>query len=299
MRPDPRHLAQLSMIIEAGSFQNAAERLGLTQPALSRNIRILEERIGSQVLDRSSRKAVPTLLGAKMAELGYAIRIASEQADSLSNRASAGEIGEVRIGAPPIIAGHYMAARITRFMQENPGCRVELKVGLVHELRTMLERGQIDLVVGPRNLMDRGAPLEFRPILNDRVGILCRIGHPLCNRRSLDPGSLEHQTWVAHSRGSMLRQQTEAALIAMGIERLQIGFETDSIESVLEVVAATDMISTLPRLSTQPYLRDRLVFLDLDHELFSRPIGIISREDGAVNQAVERFMHLLHSPEVT
>ena len=67
---DPRHLVQLSMIIETGSFHAAAEKLGLSQPALSRNIKMLEQRIRAPVFDRSARNAVPTNLGLKLAQNG-------------------------------------------------------------------------------------------------------------------------------------------------------------------------------------------------------------------------------------
>ncbi|WP_299414930.1 LysR family transcriptional regulator [uncultured Sulfitobacter sp.] len=290
MRIDPRHLAQLSMIVETGSFKGAADRLGLTQPALSRNIKTLEARIGAPVFDRSARRAVPTEIGLKLAQNGIAVRDAEEQASALSQLASSGAVGELRIGAPPIIAGQFLTSRISAFIQNRPDCKVTLRVGLVHELRSMLDRGQIDIVVGPRNLADIAAETQFLPLTDDRVGVLCRRGHPLTQSSALTAADFDGQLWVAHSRGSMLRQQTESALLALGIERLQIMVETDSIQSVLEIVGATNLISTMPIETSRSYLKDDLEFLDFSHELFSRPIGAISRKAGPENRILDAFL---------
>ncbi|MEP4432791.1 MAG: LysR family transcriptional regulator substrate-binding protein, partial [Hyphomicrobiales bacterium] len=96
-----------------------------------------------------------------------------------------------------------------------------------------------------------------------------------------------------HSRGSTLRQQTESALVAMGLKDIKIGFETDSIGSVLEIVGTTDLISTMPRLSTRPYLQDKLSFLDIDHVQFRRPIGLIRRKDTTEHLVQKQFSKAL------
>ncbi len=293
MNIDPRHLTQLSMIVESGSFQTAADRLGLSQPALSRNIRSLEQRIGAPVFDRSARKAVPTDLGLRLAQSGLTIRVAEEQAQAYSQLVSTGAAGELRIGAPPIIAGQFLTDHIAQFVSDRPDCKLELRVGLVHELRTLLERAQIDLVIGPRGLTDSVADSVFLPLVDDRVGILCRVGHPLLKKPKLTARDFEAQSWVAHSRGSMLRRQTEGALIAMGLEQIHITIETDSIRSVLEIVASTDLISTMPRETTRPYLSKRLRFVDFDHPQFHRPIGAIRRRTAPANAIVDAFLKLL------
>ncbi|MEM6497448.1 MAG: LysR family transcriptional regulator substrate-binding protein, partial [Pseudomonadota bacterium] len=103
----------------------------------------------------------------------------------------------------------------------------------------------------------------------------------------------EAQVWLAHSRGSLLRQQTEAAMIASGVWSMQIGCETDSIRSVLEIVSETDLITTMPKATTAPYLEDRLVFLPFDHPQFHRPLGAIRRTNATSSRIEDRFLKLL------
>lgn len=293
MKLDPKHLAQLSVIVEAGSFQSAADRLALTQPALSRNMKTLEERLGSQLFKRDGRRSMPNALGLRLARNGLVIRLAEEQAGIVADQGAHGSVGELRIGAPPIVAGRFLTNALSGFIKGNPNCSVELRTGLVHELRSMLERGQIDLVLGPQSLADPTDGLEFIHLVDDRVGILCRSGHALARRKNVMPSDLEAQVWLAHSRGSLLRRQTEAAMIASGLRSVQIGCETDSIRSVLEIIADTDLITTMPRATTKPYLKDSLVFLAFDHPQFHRPLGAIRRKNMPINKVEENFFSLL------
>jgi len=293
MKLDPRHLSQLSVIVEAGSFQAAADRLGLTQPALSRNMRTLEHRLGADLFTRDGRRSIPNKLGLRLARNGLTIRVAEEQAGVVADQSSKGAVGELRIGGPPIVAGRFLTDALSDFLKANPNCSIELRTGLVHELRAMLERGQIDLVVGPQSLADPADGLSFQHLIDDRVGVLCRADHALTRRRTVLPSDLEEQAWLAHSRGSLLRQQTEAAMIASGIKKVQIAFETDSIRSVLETVANTDLITTMPRATTAPYLEHHLVFLGFDHPQFHRPLGIIERVNTPKTPVADHFRRVL------
>lgn len=293
MKLDPKHLAQLSVIVEAGSFQSAANRLGTTQPALSRNMKALETRLGTPLFQREGRRSIPNALGLRLARNGLAIRLAEEQAGIVAAQTAKGSVGELRIGAPPIVSGRFLSGALTDFIKANPNCSVEIRTGLVHELRALLKRGQVDLVFGPKSLAEPVDGLEFEELIDDGVGVMCRAGHSLASRQRIMASDLESQVWLAHSRGSLLRQQTEAAMIASGVRSMQIGCETDSIRSVLEIVAETDLITTMPKATTAPYLEDRLVFLPFDHAQFHRPLGAIRRSSTSSSRIEDRFLQLL------
>lgn len=293
MKLDPKHLAQLSVIVEAGSFQSAASRLGTTQPALSRNMKALETRLGTPLFQKEGRRSLPNTLALRLARNGLAIRLAEEQAGIVADQSAKGSVGELRIGAPPIVSGRFLSKALTEFIKANPNCSVELRTGLVHELRTMLERGQVDLVFGPESLAEPVDGLDFEELIDDGVAVMCRAGHALTSRKRIMASDLEAQVWLAHSRGSLLRQQTEAAMIASGVRSMQIGCETDSIRSVLEIVSETDLITTMPKATTSPYLEDRLVFLPFEHPQFHRPLGAIRRSNTTSSRIEDRFLKLL------
>ena len=125
MKLDPRHLAQLSAIVEAGSFQLAAERQGLTQSALSRNMKTLEDRLGTPLFQRDGRRSEPNGVALRLAKSGLAIRMAQEQASGHADNIASGEAGELRLGAPPIVAGKYLTDVLASFINENPSCTMD------------------------------------------------------------------------------------------------------------------------------------------------------------------------------
>ncbi|MEM7299507.1 MAG: LysR family transcriptional regulator [Pseudomonadota bacterium] len=296
MKLDPRHLAQLSAIVEAGSFQLASEWLGLTQSALSRNMKSLEERLGAPLFQRDGRRSEPNGIALRLAKNGLAIRMAEEQASGHAVNIASGHVGELRLGAPPIVAGRYLSDVLAKFINEHPGCTVELRSGLVSELRALLERGKIDLIIAPHSLAEHSEGLTSHPLTDDRVGILCRTGHRLSAKKKINIRDLEAESWLAHSRGSLLRQQTEAAMVASGVRQIQILCETDSIRSALEIVAATDLITTMPIETTKPYLEDRLTFLPFKHPQLSRPLSAIQLTDIPLNPITSKFLGELRDP---
>ena len=79
----------------------------------------------------------------------------------------------------------------------------------------------------------------------------------------------------------------------MGLEKIEVSVETDSIQSVLEIVGETDLISTMPRETTRPYLENRLRFLNIDHAQLHRPIGAIRRTNAPANRVVDEFVKML------
>ena len=224
-------------------------------------MKALEDRLGTPLFQKVGRRSIPNNLALKLARNGLAIRLAEEQAGILADQSANGSIGELRIGAPPIVSGRFLSDALAQFIKGNPNCSVELRTGLV------------DLVFGPESLAEPVDGLEFEELIDDGVGVMCRTGHALTALKRVMASDLEVQVWLAHSRGSLLRQQTEAAMIASGVRSMRIGCETDSIRSVLEIVSETDLITTMPRATTAPYLEDRLLFLNFDHQQFHRPLG--------------------------
>ena len=290
MKLDPRHLAQLAAIVETGSFHAAAELLGLSQPALSRNIKTLESRLGAAVLDRSERKVKVTELGRRLARNGMIIRSAELAASSYADQTYMGEAGTLLIGAPPTLASYLLAPLFAGFLSDYVEVSAELRVGLVHELRALLIQGSINAVIGPISLAAQSDDLKVDDLIDDRVGILCRAGHPLTEKDHVTAAVLESQRWAAHSRGSYLRYQTDNALAAFGLREVNIAIETDSVEVAFDIVRRSDIVTTMPKLPSQSQLSDgTLVFLEIDNPLFSRPIGYIQRRSQELSRAEERF----------
>jgi DNA-binding transcriptional LysR family regulator len=118
----------LAAILDGGTLRAAAERLGTTQPGLSRTNAMLEERIGTWLFDRSRCPLTPTDTCVELAALGRSISSAVERADNLSREITAGQYGTIRVGAPPFMCDHLMSRIIGGFARARPHIHVVLHV---------------------------------------------------------------------------------------------------------------------------------------------------------------------------
>lgn len=278
MQIDPKHLIQLATIVQCGSFGAAAAKLGVAQPALSKNMKKLEERLSAPIFERIGRHSVATDLGTTFARFGLMMLAADEQAKAYAQHVSTGQAGSLLIGTPPSLADNFLAPILTEFLAEHDGCRIELRVGLLAELETHLSTGQINQIIGPYRPHSKDLQLEAETLADDTLGIVCRKGHPLTRNLNILPQDLEAQRWVAHSRGSYLRIQTEDGLAKFGVKSFDIALDTDSTETAYKAVIKSDLITVMPRLPTLLSSHfGSIAFLPLDSTAFLRPIGIVQR----------------------
>lgn len=278
MQIDPRQLIQLATIVQCGSFAAAAAKLNVAQPSLSKNMKKLEARLGAPIFEKIGRQSVATDLGSTFARFGLTIIAAEEQARTYAQHVSTGQVGRLLIGTPPSLADNFLAPIISDFLTEHLGCRVELRVGLLAELETHLSTGQVNLVIGPSFTHSVGLQFEIEPLVEDMLGIVCRKGHALTMQAAILPQDLEAQRWVAHSRGSYLRMQTEDGLAKFGVSSFDIALDTDSTEAAYKTVAKSDLISVMPRLPTILSEHSNAIdFLAIESTAFRRPIRILQR----------------------
>ena len=276
---DPRHLEQLSIIVQAGTLQGAAEKIGTTQPALSRMIRTLESRIGQVLFERNRRPLKPTPLGIELASQGRAILIARERAVEMVDQSQKGFIGVLKIGAPPFICERLVAEAISDFLEKRPSIRIDLFPDYFPELHRRLFQNQIDIVIGPaKSASPRYSDILIEPLLEDRNVIVGRAGHPLL-AGEINGEELSAATWVGHSNRSMLRHDMETALRLMGVRDLRFAFQSESAGAVLELLRRSDYLTVLPRYAVRNAAEDALAILPVDLPTANQNIAIMSRVD--------------------
>lgn len=176
-----RHLLALA---ESGSFSQSAERLFITQPALSRSIRALEDELGLRLFDRIGRHSELTPFGRELvARARQLVSDADELRDS-GRRMHLGEVGQVRLGMGSGPGAMLMTPLLRQMAQQYPGVQIELRRGgtlmLVQALR---ERTLDALVVDARSLVP-AADLHTEVLSEMRGAFLCRRGHPLARKRT-------------------------------------------------------------------------------------------------------------------
>jgi len=291
---DPRHLVQLYTIVEVGSFVAAAERLGLTQPGLSRNIRILEARLGVKLLNRGKHGATPTDEGKVLAAYGRTLRELTQQAATIGTAVQRGEVGELRIGASFSIANGLIAEPVSRFLDRRPKASVRVVPGPTPHLLQDLEAGQLDLVVGGTQLVAEQHGVRFEPLIENQLVVIGRRDHPLGGLDPVPAAALTQARWIVSSQHDPLRIDVESGMASLGLSRENVALETGSTSLVVDVLTQTDFLTMVPSAFAHSLAADgKITRLKLAAKLTLRPIGLAYRSNGDIPPVALAFVKVL------
>jgi DNA-binding transcriptional LysR family regulator len=241
---DSRRLRHFLAIYELGSIGQAAERLLLTQPALSKSIRQLEDQLGVRLFDRTTQGVVPTVFGESLALHAKSIEAQIRQAEAAIQGMQGRAKGHVRIGVGPVVAVQIMPAAALMIRRLHPDLELTVTEGLVDELIPALRRQELDVAVGawPR-VNDPIFTTEV--LLTDTISVAARDDHPLVGQRVtlLD---LVAQNWVLPPATQRWRQLFETAFVDQGLSPPTPTVTSNSAVFLKAMLASSDAISFLP-----------------------------------------------------
>ena len=237
MLMDTRQLAAFCAVVEKSSFSQAAEKLGVTQPAVSLQVRALEERLGQTLLDRSGRRVEPTEAGLRLYRSAQRMLALEEQLyDEIA--AESGELqGTLAIGASTGPGAHLVPLLLCEFQREHPELHVALSIWDTQTVSEKVARRELELgVVGA---LRRNRSLEFEPLVRDEIVLAVPPAHPAAGG-SVTVDDLRDETVIAMQEGAGVRQVVDEELRRAGLRvrelepRLELGLQ----ESVKSAVAA-------------------------------------------------------------
>ncbi|MBB1598130.1 LysR family transcriptional regulator [Achromobacter sp. UMC46] len=238
-----KQLEHLLAVAEAGSFSRAADRMHLTQSALSRSIRLLEEDLGALLLDRMGKRTELTPLGLTVA--GRARRILFESAElrRSAELLTHGDQGTLRIGLGSGPGAMLMTPLLTHVAQRHPQLHLELMRGPLEAHLALLRERRLDALVVDTRGISPSADLRIEPVSQMRAGFICRRGHPLASQ-ARPPRFADIAAYPLAS--TFLAADTERILIEhFGIEpdpRLSVRLRCDEIGSLLDAVRVSDAV---------------------------------------------------------
>ena len=251
---DTRQLAAFCAVIERQSFSLAAERLGVTQPAVSLQVRALEKRLGRQLLDRSGRRVVPTEAGLRLYRGAQRLLALEEQ---LVEEVAAEEEGTLRgrleIGASTGPGGSVLPPLLCEFQRRNPELTVALSVLDTQRVIDLVARRELELgVVGAAR---RQRSVSFEPLFRDEVVLVCPPGHPFAGK-TLSLDELRSEPLVVMQEGAGVRAVIEEELRRAGIRLrdLDVHLELGLQESVKSAVTAGYGVTFISRSAVETEL---------------------------------------------
>lgn len=198
------HLRTFSAIVERMSFSRAADDLGQTQPALSRQIRDLETELGAPLFNREGRRISLTAAGAAFLPAARAALDEAERGRRSVRDVRGAQGGALSIGASPQTAATVLAPLLGRWCRTHPSIAVRIVEDGARELLAMLEDGRVDIAVVP---MDAPQPIQVVPFISANVRALAPRGHPLLGHTTVDLRDLVSPAGSAPLPLLMLKEQ--------------------------------------------------------------------------------------------
>lgn len=233
---DLKQLEYFVRVAELGSFTRAAIELDVAQPALSRQVRLLEVELRQTLLVRNGRGAVPTEAGKLLLEHGRGILHQVERARDDLGRLRGGLAGRVAVGLPNSLA-RVLTVPLTRAVREAlPDARLSITEGLSGSLQAALVSGRLDIVVLYNAQPSR--ELDLSPLLEEEL-LLVRKRPPGLHPDS-PPGPVEladvaRLPLVIPTRPNAIRMHVEASMADIGC-RPTVALEIDGVSAILDLV---------------------------------------------------------------
>jgi LysR family transcriptional regulator, pca operon transcriptional activator len=293
---DQRLRLSLLRVVDAveaqGSLLKASAALGISQPALTKNLQELEDILQLRLFDRHSRGVIPTTGGRVFIQAARRILAdmhrLEEDLDQLANPSC----GTVALGALPVTASGVLPGVLARLKTAHPDIKIRLQQGRGTDLFPLLASGELDLVVG--RLYEPAVPDGFRrePLWSEPISILARSGHPIFSE-TVSVDSLRRYDLVLPTMSQRIGQEIEHLLAVLGVEPTA-PLRSSSQGFIREILHATDSISVVPRLMmVGDLLRGTLRIASLPIPAPDRPAGLILPRGRALPPAAGAFVQCL------
>jgi len=275
-----RHLQTFVEVARQKSVMKAATLLHVSQPAVTKTIRELEEVLGVSVFERDGRGIKITRYGEVfLRHAGATLTALRQGLDSVSS-ALQGDAPPIRIGALPTVSTRIMPQAIAAFLKEETGSRIKIVTGENAVLLEQLRIGDLDLVVGRLAAPEQMAGFSFEHLYSERVVFVVRAKHPLLDNGQAIFATLGAYPILMPTRASIIRPFVERFLISNGIASLPNQIETVSDAFGRAFVRSSDAVWIISAGVVESDIGDGTIeALPIDTSETKGPVGLTMRTD--------------------
>ncbi len=278
-------------VLEEGGFKRATARLGITQPALSYQIKRLEEELGVQVFHRGPAGISPTEAGRVLLDHAHQVIAAVREAHQAVRELSGGVTGEIRIGTIKCVGVYFLPRVLWEIRAKHPMVRPRLLYGDSDEILASLLANRLDvgLVVDPPP--DRR--FDQQSVFEEQISLVSGPGHPFYGRPSVGLDEIRSAQFV-----SLSPQTSTGALVRSYLDRLGLDIvpavSTDNVETVKRMVESGMGVAFLPDMATNEDIEaegrlGRLARSAIEPTL-SLPLALVTRSESRRSLALDAFI---------
>ncbi|MEJ8840607.1 LysR family transcriptional regulator [Ramlibacter sp. AN1133] len=297
MRLRTRQLLLLEALGREHNLGRAATALGMSQPAATRLLQQAEDTVGVPLFTRLARGMEPTPSGEILVRFARQslvdFRFAREQMAALQS----GLRGRLRLGSVPGALPQLLGPVLAEYKARHPRVAVSVLVETSDVMLGLLERGEVDLVLGRPTERHYDDELEIEQLLAENQVVVARSGHPLLQQQG-EPAlaDLVRWPWVLQPPGAPQRNRFEAALAEAGLHvRLDIT-ETASTVATTVLLEASDMLAIMPASLAAHYARlGVLQVVPVELPLQVPPIHLVMRRQRELSPAALGFLEVLRA----
>jgi DNA-binding transcriptional LysR family regulator len=296
-RPSLHALGVFLAVVEQGTMTAAAAAEGISQPAISAQVRVLERYYGTPLLQRTGRGVVPTATGDVVADHAGRILALVDELARLVRDLEDLKSGRLVIGASSTVGEQFLPAHLGRFHAAYPQIELEVRIGNSGEITAAVVRRELDFAFVGRP--PRDDELIAEPVFVDEVVAFVAPGDPLLRDAPIDPTTLSGRQFVLRERGSATRDLALHCLATAGCVPAHV-IELGSNEAVKRAVEAGLGIGLL---STHAIEAERLAELLVDLPIAGwecgRSFWLIRRRDRVLTRAEQAFLSLVPRPSAS
>ncbi|WP_240071397.1 LysR family transcriptional regulator [Cupriavidus taiwanensis] len=287
-----RHLESFLILLDAGTLSAAAQRLHMTQSAMSHWLGEMEALAGARLLVRGRRLQL-TPAGDAVRKL--AVRVLGEVSRAHEELGSIAKGAVARLHVGSVFAGvaHLVPRAIVSFQQAQPNVQIAVTEGVFNTLLERLERRAYDVIVGSIDARAYGPHLAHEVLFEDGIGVVVARHHPLAGRQRIAWRDLFDFPWAMPPRETLMRTRLDTVLLERGAAGLQPRVETGSVVTLESVLRGTDYIGVCSGAMARHLeaLGLLCVLPVADAESFG-PVGAVWRQGGA-GEVVHAFVRAL------
>ncbi len=284
-----RQLSHFLAVAEAGSLSTAAERVGVTQQALSKSLGRLEAALGGKLFERNARGMVLSRLGESITE--HARQILAE-AGHLQHTASAAlglQRGRLVIGLSPIAATSKFGKQVMRFSEQYPGVRIDVESGIEPEFIARLNRGEIDVAISSQ-IGERADSVLLEQLALERWGVAGSTeNEKLSAATSLS--DLAGSRWIIGRNTAVLDIQIMDAFRSAGLTPPRPWIMTTSVLFILQAVQNSQCLAILPQSLCEGMAN--LQWRDLGQGAWTTPVFLMRRKRAVIDDLAKALLREL------
>ena len=298
-----RQFRHLLAIAEHQSFHRAAQAVNLTQPAISKSLRKLEEFLGAPLVERSRRGVTLTPLGQSVCVHAKMILTEIRYAQDAVMALREGVEGEVVVGGARSLTEHLLPTAIANLTKRFPGIRLKVVSGLNDFLFKELRSGELDLVLSPiPDPPHQAQELVHEFLFFDSMNVVVRANHPLLDLENPKLEQLLDYPWVLYGQGVLGRERLKNIFLSANLPPPSPAIESNEGTVNKSLVLKSNLLSFLPyEVIRSELLSGKLVTLGIQQSEWRRSVGLTFRRRGSRSPAairlVEEIRKAIHMPE--